>query len=264
MKRLLDEAPDAESQELARLVAQMPPLEINPMTQRRIWVGLNRRRRGAPRPRAFTLLAVAGLFVSGTVFATLGGRWWGAPASPESEGTEESPREAVPAQRPEGATARAPAQAAEESPDLDAEADPEAPAPSEAEGARAAFSAPATSPKIATRAAPAPGAGSSSKSAERSSAASPALASGEDPTPVLEAIRAWRTDRNAPKARSLLSGYLVKNPRGALAEDALALLIEVSAAQKDPRAADYAKRYLRGYPRGRFRAMAERVAGTSP
>src|SRR5690606_37995519 len=75
MKRLLDEAPDAESQELARLVAQMPPLEINPMTQRRIWVGLNRRRRGAPRPRAFTLLAVAGLFVSGTVFATLGGRW---------------------------------------------------------------------------------------------------------------------------------------------------------------------------------------------
>jgi len=44
-----------------------------------------------------------------------------------------------------------------------------------------------------------------------------------------------------------------------LVEDALALSIEAAAARKDPRAAEYARRYLARYPSGRFRGMAERV-----
>jgi outer membrane PBP1 activator LpoA protein len=77
------------------------------------------------------------------------------------------------------------------------------------------------------------------------------------------AIRAWRSERDAPRARALLTNYLRQHPRGALAEDALALLIEITAAQKDPAALTHAQRYLRAYPRGRFRSVAERVVAAS-
>jgi hypothetical protein len=82
---------------------------------------------------------------------------------------------------------------------------------------------------------------------------------GEDPTQVAEAVRALRKQGDAARAQALLDQYLKSNPRGALAEDALALSIEAAAARKDPRAAEYARRYLARYPSGRFRAMAERV-----
>jgi hypothetical protein len=84
-------------------------------------------------------------------------------------------------------------------------------------------------------------------------------AAGEDPTKVAEAVRALRKQGDAAKAQALLDQYLRTNPRGALAEDALALSIEAAAARKDPRAADYARRYLARYPNGRFRAVAERA-----
>lgn len=85
------------------------------------------------------------------------------------------------------------------------------------------------------------------------------LAAGEDPTKVAEAVRALRKQGDAAKAQALLDQYLRSNPRGALAEDALALSIEAAAARKDPRAADYARRYLARYPNGRFRSVAERA-----
>jgi hypothetical protein len=85
------------------------------------------------------------------------------------------------------------------------------------------------------------------------------LRAGEDPTQVAEAVRALRKQGDAARAQALLDQYLRSNPRGALAEDALALSIEAAAARKDPRAADYARRYLARYPNGRFRGMAERV-----
>ncbi len=85
------------------------------------------------------------------------------------------------------------------------------------------------------------------------------LAAGEDPTKVAEAVRALRKQGDAARAQQLLDQYLRSNPRGALAEDALALSIEAAAARKDPRAADYARRYLARYPNGRFRAVAERA-----
>jgi hypothetical protein len=83
---------------------------------------------------------------------------------------------------------------------------------------------------------------------------------GEDPTQVAEAVRALRKQGDPARAQAMLDQYLKSNPRGALAEDALALSIEAAAARKDPRAAEYARRYLVRYPNGRFRAMAERAA----
>lgn len=82
---------------------------------------------------------------------------------------------------------------------------------------------------------------------------------GEDPTQVAEAVRALRRQGDPVRAQALLDQYLRANPRGALAEDALALSIEAAAARKDPRAGDYARRYLARYPQGRFRAVAERA-----
>lgn len=83
---------------------------------------------------------------------------------------------------------------------------------------------------------------------------------GEDPSQVAEAVRALRKQGDPARAQQLLARYLRENPRGALAEDALALSIEAAAARKDPRAVDYARRYLARYPQGRFRSLAERVA----
>ena len=82
---------------------------------------------------------------------------------------------------------------------------------------------------------------------------------GEDPTQVAEAVRALRKQGDPARAQALLDEYLKSNPRGALSEDALALSIEAAVARKDPRAADYARRYLARYPNGRFRAQAERA-----
>jgi hypothetical protein len=82
---------------------------------------------------------------------------------------------------------------------------------------------------------------------------------GEDPSQVAEAVRALRKQGDAARAQALLDQYLKANPHGALAEDALALSIEAAAARKDPRAADYARRYLARYPNGRFKSVAERV-----
>jgi hypothetical protein len=87
----------------------------------------------------------------------------------------------------------------------------------------------------------------------------PKLRPGEDPSQVAEAVRALRKQGDAVRAQALLDRYLRANPHGALAEDALALSIEAAAARKDPRAADYARRYLARYPNGRFRSMAERA-----
>lgn len=82
---------------------------------------------------------------------------------------------------------------------------------------------------------------------------------GEDPSQVAEAVRALRKQGDAARAQVLLDQYLKTNPHGALAEDALALSIEAAAARKDPRAADYARRYLAKYPNGRFKSVATRV-----
>lgn len=81
---------------------------------------------------------------------------------------------------------------------------------------------------------------------------------GEDPGQVLEAIRSLRANGNAARASGLLDAYMSDHPRGVLTEDALALSIEAADARHDRRAAgEYAERYIRLYPSGRFRSLAD-------
>jgi outer membrane protein assembly factor BamD (BamD/ComL family) len=81
---------------------------------------------------------------------------------------------------------------------------------------------------------------------------------GEDPAQVLEAIRSLRATGNAWRASVLLDDYLREHPRGILTEDALALAIEAADARHDRgTAAEYAERYIRQYPSGRFRPLAD-------
>jgi hypothetical protein len=89
--------------------------------------------------------------------------------------------------------------------------------------------------------------------------AAKAPSAGEDPAQVMEAVRALRKQGDPKRAQALLDRYLARHPRGALAEDALALSIEAALAQGDARAADHARRYLSRFPNGRFRALAERA-----
>lgn len=84
-------------------------------------------------------------------------------------------------------------------------------------------------------------------------------ASDDDATHVFEAIHALRTERDPIRAQALLDSYLSAHPRGELSGDALALSIEAAAARRDPRAADYAQRYLAAYPKGKYRALATRA-----
>jgi hypothetical protein len=81
----------------------------------------------------------------------------------------------------------------------------------------------------------------------------------EDPSLVVDAIRALRTDRDWRRASSLLATYLRTYPHGALSEEAVALSIEAAAAGRSPSAATFAAEYLREYPHGRFHRAAEQA-----
>ena len=76
---------------------------------------------------------------------------------------------------------------------------------------------------------------------------------------MVQAIQALRTERDPARAQALLNDYLEANPRGTLSGDALALSIEAASAQHDPRAAEFARRYLAAYPKGKYRELAKRA-----
>jgi hypothetical protein len=119
---------------------------------------------------------------------------------------------------------------------------------------------PSAIPPSSETTAPAPRSTDAPSARLRSPAKAAAVHDGEDPTPVLEAIRALREDGDATRAGELLAGYLRTHPRGVLAEDALALSIEAAAARHDTRAAsDLGRRYLAQFPHGRYRAFAQRA-----
>jgi len=86
---------------------------------------------------------------------------------------------------------------------------------------------------------------------------------GEYPARIVAAIKALRTDHDPKRAAVLLAVYLRTYPRGALAEEALALSIEAAVDRGSPHARVLAERYLAQYPAGRFRRMAENALASS-
>jgi hypothetical protein len=76
---------------------------------------------------------------------------------------------------------------------------------------------------------------------------------------VLAGMRALRVDHDPVRARGLLARYLEHRPKGALAEEALALTIEAALAHQDDDAAALGALYLRRYPSGPFKALAVRA-----
>jgi hypothetical protein len=81
----------------------------------------------------------------------------------------------------------------------------------------------------------------------------------DDPSLLIEATRALRVDRDPGLARALASRYLERQPRGALADEALAISIEAAIDRHDADAAALSLRYLEQFPRGSFRGLAERT-----
>lgn len=130
------------------------------------------------------------------------------------------------------------------------------PAPPEVEAPPAIVAEPSPSPTEAKVALPAaaPARGHVPRAIEHAR-----VAKGEDPSKVVAAICALRSEHDPVHARALLSAYLQQYPNGALSEEALALSIEAATALHDASAATFAARYLRAYPRGRFRRTAEQA-----
>ncbi len=222
MKRLIDdERLSGEEEQLADLLRSAAPFESDPFRKRRILANLERQRRASRRSFWLRPVVLVALLVSGTAAAAIGHRLI------TGSGTA-GPAALVPSAAPPPAIVA-----------------PTVIAPT-AEAAAAQSSEPA--PTLAPSAAP------SAKSAAR-----PRTESSEDASHVVEAIQALRTDRDPARAQALLDDYLKSNPRGSLSGDALALSIEAASARHDPRAADYARKYLALYPKGKYRDLAKRA-----
>ncbi len=232
--RLIDEQSLENADEhLANLFRAARAFEADPFRKRRVLVSLTRAQ--SRRARGFWVqpAILAALLVSGTATATLGQRYAmraagflgfhagaGASAEPTAKGAPLR-----------GESPAATATAADTRP---AATDSEAPVDTATEN---------QSPSIGHANASARGRHDSS----------------EDATRVVEAIQALRAERDPSRAQALLDEYLKTQPHGALSADALALAIEASSLQHDPRAADYARRYLAKFPNGKYRDLAKRA-----
>ena len=237
LKRLTDEVDlDSGDRKLAELLRAAAPFEADPFRKRRILVRLERANSLRPSSGRFWLrpVVIAALLVSGTATAALGHRYvvrgsgfWGLGGAPSAAAAVN----AVAAPRPA---------AAKRPPSVKLAATSEAPAES--------ASVEATLPEPAANA---------PRSVPKGARSRPE--SSEDATNVVQAIQALRTERDPARAQALLNDYLKSNPRGTLSGDALALSIEAASAQHDPRAAEYARRYLTAYPKGKYRDLAKRA-----
>jgi hypothetical protein len=257
MRRLVDKVEDGAGMErLTELVSAAEPYRSNPFTKRRTLLQL-KRRSGAVRPllKAW-VFSIGSMLIVGSAIAGTG--WWQARKTFDRSTGQAAVTAAPPLTTPAAVPVPAPS-GAEPSQAREATASDFA---AKESGSSSPKSPPAKSrgavvrETTASRAAAAPSAdpGPSPQSAEE----------GEDPTLVVRAIRALRSERNPAQAEQLLHQYLRTHPRGALAEDALALLIETASALRSPSAADRATRYLELYPNGRYRATAKRVVSTVP
>ena len=231
MKRLIqDESLEGQDRELAHLFRTAVPFGVDPFRKRRVLVRLQR---GPGRRSGHFWLRpaiVAALLLSGTAAAALGHRYLARDSG--SLGLSGAPSTTL-------ASAQKPAPVVSEPSLRVAEVET---ASAHAAVVAAPAAEPVSAPRIAVK-------GSLRFRPE----------SGEDATRVVEAIQALRTERDPARAQGLLDDYLKSHPRGVLSGDALALSIEAASAQHDPRAADYARRYLANFPNGKYRALAQRA-----
>jgi hypothetical protein len=228
MKRLLDEEGlQGDDERLADLLRSAAPFEVDPFRKRRILVRVERGSATTSRNwRLWLRPAVAlTLLISGTAAAAIG-HHYAAPGTGFFGLSVAPSATATQAQRaPSPSPARLVAASLEVAPPSEVEPDP----------------TPSTAPAPSTP----------------SRRARPE--SGEDASNVVEAIQALRAGRDPARAQGLLDDYLKAHPRGVLSGDALALSIEAASARNDPRAADYAHRYLALYPKGKYRDLAKRA-----
>ena len=114
--------------------------------------------------------------------------------------------------------------------------------------------------------APAPAAAGKEPAAASAHPSGPAapVRNAEDMSALSQAMRALRVDRDPLRARALARQYLERYPKGAVAEEALALVVEAAAAHQDADAAALGARYLRLYPTGAFRVRAQRAIDAAP
>lgn len=205
------------------LIRAAKPHEPIPAGQDRVWANLHavtrsRRTRWVRLSFATTLVLVAGLFVSGALAQWPG---WLARAI---HGTPAEGRAPAPSQRSAAGVAL-----------------PTTPSRSPIPVPETAAAPPASTPEAPATA--------SSQGQVRSRSR---LATPEESQVLLEAMRALRIERSPSRARAMLEAYLARHPKGALAEEALVMLVEAAAIHGDADAKVLAARYFAQYPRGAF------------
>lgn len=250
-KRLLDEEGlQAEDEQLADLLRSAAPFVVDPFRKRRVLVRIERIASTPSRKARFWLRPAIALtlLISGSAAAAIGHRYaapgavfWGLSGAPSATATQPQRASTPSAPRPLASAAAV-------------SAEPNIPALDSAASATAVSAEP-TLPALDSAASATPNA---RPLAPKNGLRARSEAT-EDASAVVEAIQALRAGRDPTKAQGLLDDYLKTNPRGVLAGDALALSIEAASARKDPRAADYARRYLAVYPKGKYRELAKRA-----
>jgi hypothetical protein len=228
--RLIDEQRlESTDEHLATLFRAARAFETDPFRKRRVLVSLTRSQGRLARRFWVQPAILAALLVSGTATATFGQRYamratgflgFGARAEPASKSALRR------AESPAGAATAADALPVSTNTEavVDTAAESQSPSPGHAKaGTRTRYDA------------------------------------SEDATRVVEAIQALRAERDPSRAQELLNEYLKTQPHGALSEDALALAIEAASVQHDPRATEYARRYLAKSPNGKYRDLAKRA-----
>jgi hypothetical protein len=193
LKAQLEEL-DGSEERLGELFSSADGYRRNPVRKRRIKVAvLSRARERRRRPLGAAL--AAGLLVAGTATAaTLGHRLLMGGEDPIARAPS-PPAVHAPRSLPAPRLAQR--------------------VPLEVEGPRE----PPSEPEAGVETAPAPEDAplkSPAPKIQPKAASQKALAPGEDPTRVVEAIRALRQQKNAKKAQSLLDDYMKKNPNGSL------------------------------------------------
>jgi len=217
----------------AQLLGAVGPLPRSEQRKRRGWARLSSSSTGLGWRLRGAQLALAGVLIAGASSA-------GVIQYLRSSQTTPAPRGSAAEPRPRVAPVTTPAPLASPAQPTRSASEPAPPA-----SAATAELGSRPAARGATRAKPEP----SITKAARSEAEAQLL---------VEAMRARRSG-DPERAGALVDEYRLKHPNGALQEEALILSIESAVTRKAGNSAALAREYLTRYPRGRFRAQAQRV-----